>query len=476
MNLTDITIEKINEKLKMVEIKCLAPEFIFAISSYPFECLYCHHIWSSKFGHGIGQGKVKVRKCPNCSGLKWNNTSINKFIERNNINMTLKLGQKVVSGQQEIVFLCALGHEKTMPFSELKAYFKRTPKGICCDICREKEYRQKQFNSYNKILKNVPELTLKEISHKTTKSMASLHITCDQGHNFVIDPGNLKKRKRYGKGKVCPECHNFNWSLEEIKTKIKQVGLRIEVLSDKYINSYSPLKIKCLDCGNKTNSPWSDILKRITKLQNGGRNTYCSKCFVKDLTTWDINLIKEELVKQGRPIQLLSEKYKTNKTAMKWQCLDCNHIFKNNWKAINLEKQGCPECAFHFKTEGVIRKFLEEVFDCSFNKIKPEWLINPKTGRKLEIDCWNESLKLGFEIQGEHHYQPTRFSNAEKRFEQVLSRDKFKVERFKELGFTLIAVPIFKISKSKIKDKIQELLIENGVKIPEKWDLIELKF
>ena len=55
--------------------------------------------------------------------------------------------------------------------------------------------------------------------------------------------------------------------------------------------------------------------------------------------------------------------------------------------------------------EQLVRKAFNYHFKKVFYKIKPDWLINPKTGLRLELDGYNEDLKIAFEVNGGHHYE-----------------------------------------------------------------------
>ena len=53
--------------------------------------------------------------------------------------------------------------------------------------------------------------------------------------------------------------------------------------------------------------------------------------------------------------------------------------------------------------ENIMRVALEALTGKSFIKIRPPWLRNPLGGRNLEIDAWNDELKLACEFQGYQH-------------------------------------------------------------------------
>lgn len=88
------------------------------------------------------------------------------------------------------------------------------------------------------------------------------------------------------------------------------------------------------------------------------------------------------------------------------------------------------------------RKFLETIFQLPFSKARPNFLKNPVTGNNLELDCYNDTLKLGVEYNGQQHYKFTSFfhRNVEASVNQKY-RDELKRRMCEENGITLIEVP-----------------------------------
>lgn len=92
--------------------------------------------------------------------------------------------------------------------------------------------------------------------------------------------------------------------------------------------------------------------------------------------------------------------------------------------------------------ENVMRNALELLTGKPFVKIRPPWLRNPKTGRNLEIDAWNEELQLACEFQGYQHVTfPNCFHKSYDDFELQVQRDKFKAEKLRSMGIRLLEVP-----------------------------------
>jgi hypothetical protein len=77
------------------------------------------------------------------------------------------------------------------------------------------------------------------------------------------------------------------------------------------------------------------------------------------------------------------------------------------------------------------KRFLETIFQAPFSKARPDFLKNPVTGNNLELDCFNEALRLAVEYNGQQHYSSTNQKY----------RDELKRRMCRENGINLIEVP-----------------------------------
>jgi hypothetical protein len=114
------------------------------------------------------------------------------------------------------------------------------------------------------------------------------------------------------------------------------------------------------------------------------------------------------------------------------------------------------------------RRVLEEYFGKQFPKCRPEFLRNQVTSTEisnynLELDCYNDELKLGVEYNGRQHYSyvPHFHKNREAFYNQKY-RDELKRIKCREHGVHLIEVP-YTIPVDKIRDYILETLKSIGV-------------
>ena len=90
------------------------------------------------------------------------------------------------------------------------------------------------------------------------------------------------------------------------------------------------------------------------------------------------------------------------------------------------------------------KRVLEKIFNKPFNKNRPSFLNNKITGGNynLEIDCYNNELKLGVEYDGaQHHKYIPYFHKNKEAFYNQKYRDTLKEYMCKENGVILIRVP-----------------------------------
>lgn len=87
------------------------------------------------------------------------------------------------------------------------------------------------------------------------------------------------------------------------------------------------------------------------------------------------------------------------------------------------------------------RRILEKIFGLPFHKVRPKWLLSDKDV-PLELDCYNEELKLALEYNGEQHYKfPNAFHKTEEAYLRYRQNDKRKRDICTEKGINLITVP-----------------------------------
>lgn len=111
--------------------------------------------------------------------------------------------------------------------------------------------------------------------------------------------------------------------------------------------------------------------------------------------------------------------------------------------------------------ERICREVMEDIYQKPFPCVRPGFLKNPETNRNLELDCYNEELKIAVEYNGIQHYKWPNFTGHTKEaFIKQLRRDKYKIETCNHQGVYLINVP-YNIAHNDIKAFLEYNLPEN---------------
>lgn len=117
-------------------------------------------------------------------------------------------------------------------------------------------------------------------------------------------------------------------------------------------------------------------------------------------------------------------------------------------------------------SEGEIecRRVLNSIFDRPFHKDRPEFLNNPVTGGRfnLELDCVEHDLKIACEYNGAQHYKYIPYFHQNKHhFQTQKYRDDMKRRMCEDQGYLLIEVP-YTTKKKDIENFIRTELSKAG--------------
>ena len=229
----------------------------------------------------------------------------------------------------------------------------------------------------------------------------------------------------YQRGKGCAKCGgNKKHTLEFVEKVFEKRGDTL--LSEKYKDNRTHLEYICGNCGDICSITYSHYK------QGCG----CPHCAGNKKLT--LEFVKKCFEKRGDV--LLSKKYINNNTNLEYKCGKCDE--KCNITFGNYQQgKGCPHCS-KSRSEKLTREIFERIMGCDFSSIRPHFLKNPKTGYNLELDGYNENLKLAFEYNGIQHYKFHKpFHKNEDDFKKRREHDEFKYKRCIEMGITLISVP-----------------------------------
>jgi len=106
---------------------------------------------------------------------------------------------------------------------------------------------------------------------------------------------------------------------------------------------------------------------------------------------------------------------------------------------------------FESKGEQECRRVLEKYTGRRFSRERPSFMRNHVSGHNLELDCFNQDLKLAVEYNGEQHYNYIpHFHSSRDAFYNSRYKDDIKKRLCDENGIRLIVVP-YTVSFSNIE-------------------------
>ncbi|MEK4907505.1 hypothetical protein NSQ92_10055 [Niallia sp. FSL M8-0099] len=123
----------------------------------------------------------------------------------------------------------------------------------------------------------------------------------------------------------------------------------------------------------------------------------------------------------------------------------------------------CPTCTNRFSNEAKCKYILEQLTGEIFIKTRTTLGTYKDNNTYLELDMYNEKLKLALEYNGEQHYRQIEyFYHDEESFIELQKRDELKIRLCEERGIKLIIVKYdIRTDEEKINYITQQLLEKN---------------
>ena len=226
-----------------------------------------------------------------------------------------------------------------------------------------------------------------------------------------------------------------------------------ECLSEKYINMTTPLQWRCKEGHTWKSMPTSTVT----------RKQWCPICMKKNSGLEKLTIQEMRELAKEKGGECLSKEYINTDTKLEFKCAE-GHTWKATGGSLKYGNKWCPKCRISYG-ENTTRQILEQLLQKKFPTIKPEWLINPTTQKKLELDGYNEELKLAFEYNGIQHINKNNaYHKTEECLQKQKTRDLIKKDACKQKGITLLQIP-HTIHIEKLEEYIKEQLKKHNIKI-----------
>lgn len=304
-----------------------------------------------------------------------------------------------------VLFQCGEGHK-----------FSATPRNVLdrdgwCKPCRYGA--PKDIEAIRASLNNLG-LQFVEIPESLT---GKIHVRCIHcGHERIAGFKRLISQKCLHKGKPKSEL------LLRLQAEATRFGGELISSSVATLDDY--LEWKCA-AGHTFNRPGNDLVNR---------NRFCSECQDTPIT---LEKIRKRVLDRGGKLIDWEKGIALSKAKLDVQC-SRGHMFEIDWNHMSGKRGGwCSICSKGSKSEEVARTTFKQLFGGEFKKRRPKWLKNSR-GKQMELDGYEESLKLAFEYQGQQHFQEVSIYNNSDSLKVRIADDEEKRRLCKLHDVTLI--------------------------------------
>ncbi|CAE7357508.1 unnamed protein product [Symbiodinium sp. CCMP2592] len=240
---------------------------------------------------------------------------------------------------------------------------------------------------------------------------------CHKGHTWSASPSSILCQETW-----CPFCAGkARLDLHQLQEHAARRGG--ECLATEYVNNKSKVTWKC-EHGHTWQASSDDVLNR---------GHWCPHCRKIGLLR-----VRDHAASLGG--RCLARSYKNSSEKLLWECKE-GHRWPATTKAVLYGKTWCPQCAARtWHTEAEVRRILETIFfPATFPSRYPSFL------QGLQLDGYCPNFKLGFEYQGEQHYDPENYFHFGdlSSFHAQQERDRRKAILCRKSGVRLLVVPCF---------------------------------
>ena len=238
---------------------------------------------------------------------------------------------------------------------------------------------------------------------------------CPEGRIFERYPDQVR---HCGKRWIEDSEYSGIWTLYSpafCKEKVEDVGLHISSI-DGYIRKSWRRRLSNRHSPDFTSTVSLSELERHSYGTGGIRFTGRTH-FVENKTFYEIDLVRRQPLfcsdVENPFVELVEE------------------IFR---EAENLlrERHGLPRIGEGWISEMLMFRLIQKRFADAELHAQPDWL------RPQHLDCYVPSIRVGFEFQGQQHFEPVAVFGGEEGLVQTKQRDKLKAKKCSNNGITLI--------------------------------------
>lgn len=396
----------------------LSTEYITAKEKLKFKC---------EEGHILYINANNLKNGNWCKKCKHRRYSIEEIKQHAILKGGECLSPRYYSNKDILTWKCINGHVWEDNYYNVKNF------DIWCQECK-KENNKFSWNYIDQFIKNNGGTLLEDKAEELDMD-AVLEVKCKNDHSFKRSIKDLIYKERW-----CIECNRQErklYEFNELQKVAEDRGYQLLSSPEEYEDQETKLKWLC-----PNEHVW------ICNGNNFKRERSCKECLLESRRI-DIQLIHDLAENKNGAVDLV-DGYQHSKQLLNWVCSE-GHSFQINVDSA-LRGTWCPTCTSRYINEAKCKYIIEHLTGKTFNKTRTVLGRYKDFNTFLELDMYNDELKLALEHNGKQHYSFVKyFHETEEEFIKLKERDILKRDECIKKGIKLIVV---KYDIEKDEDKI----------------------
>lgn len=384
--------------------------------------------------------------------------NIRNYIDENDLETTLCDENVYVNNVAKLKFICGCGE---VFYKQLGAFVNS--KQHTCAKCGKKRGNEKHKRTYEEVYNIFKEKGWTLLDDKYEQDKVKVSAINEDDYKIHTKVSNFLDSK-------VMVFHQTNpYTIENIKTYLKNNKIPLELISEIFNNSTDTSMLWKCDCGQTFNRDWNNVYC--------DGQIRCWGCGVKaraDKQRRCIEDVRRKISKDGN--ELISNIYENNRSLLDIKC-KCGNMFTRNYHDYLESRKCCDDCLTKIRSINGVANLTNGKLSTSLtnphkniNLVLDEMNIDytiEGNFKYYSIDTYVEKFNLPIEVMGDYwHANPNKYNkhNSLTPVQKTkITRDKTKHSYIKNnYGFEILYLWEFDCYNQALCKRLIELYIKNN--------------
>ena len=443
------THEQVKRMFEAANFELLSSGYTSTKAPLAYRCNRCGHQSTTRLEYiRAGQSCPKCWEARRSKNLKHSFEFVRREFLAKNLEL---LDSAYTDSKTPLAYRCQkCGYKGQLRFSHLRA-------GAGCRQCGIRWRASQQRRNFPKFKNELFKRGIEVLSRNYVNALTKLDLRCAEcGQSWQARANDLRNP-----ASGCPRCGHKRGGQKHAYTNevvARLLADRQITLLSTYQRSQKPIRVRFEQCGHTVWRTWNVI-------QHG---VGCPKCAPNARPTReDYRALAARF--SGEVLEIA----RTSNQQSKWRC-SIGHVFRRPFISIKQLDTFCTVCSGSY-AEMLCRAAVERLFGKPFRRKRVPGMKSPK-GRPLELDIYNEELRIAIEHHGAHHYRALPHWDGVAGLDKQRIHDRVRREFCRVNGILLIEIEELGIRTSleEMRQQIRDALLRGGRNISPAFDRTDL--